>query len=106
MLRASRFHVTVREDDAVVAYTGAKGRRRILQLSPADMAALGAADGDLIEMLGRHPAPLRAWLRSGAETPGCIRLDRYARLVLGVADGDRVRLRSIAVPPLPNGMAG
>ena len=90
----------------MIAYACVKGRRRILHLSPADMTALGAADGGLIEMLGRHPAPLRAWLRRAPETIGCIRLDLYARLVLSIAEGHHVHLRAIAVPPLPNRMAG
>jgi N-methylhydantoinase B len=104
-LRQERFYIKVIEDNLLDSYTGAKGRRRILRLAPADIAALGAADGDLVEMLGRHPAPLRAWLKTDTETAGQIRLDPYALLVLGVAAGDSVRIRTIAVPPLPNGMA-
>ena len=38
--------------------------------------------------------------------PGAIRLDPFARTVLAVNEGDRVTIRTLATPPLPNGMAG
>ncbi len=104
-MRRSRFHVRVVPDDTIDPYTGAKGRRRVLVMAADDIARLGAQDGDLIEMLGRHPAPLRAWLHLGTETPGHVRLDKFARDVLGVTGGGPVMLHLIKVPPLPNGMA-
>jgi N-methylhydantoinase B len=104
-MRQNRFEIRVTADDTIDSYTGAKGRRRVLRLAAADMSRLGAQPGGLIEMLGRHPAPLRAWLLADAQPPGTIRLDAFARQVLGVADGDHVVLRAIDVPPLPNGMA-
>ena len=44
------------------AYEGRRGRHRVLRLAPALARALGVAAGDLVELLGRHPAPLRAWV--------------------------------------------
>jgi len=106
-LRARRFSLRVVADDAVVAYAGAKGKRRILGLSAADAAALGVADDALVEMLGGNPAPLRAWVRVLADAvAGTVRLDGFARTVLAVGDGDSVVVRVLRTPALPGGMAG
>ncbi len=78
----------------------------VLGLAAADMAALGAKDGDLVEILGRHPAPLRAWLWTDGVAAGSVRLDEFGRRVLGVSNGDPISLRSLTMPPLPHGMAG
>lgn len=104
-LRARRFCLRVIADDTIEAYAGAKGRRRVLLLSAPDARALGACDGDMVELLGANPAPLRAWLRIGETPEGHARLDAFARKVLRVADGDAVRVRLLAMPPLPKGMA-
>ena len=57
-------------------------------------------------MLGAHPAPLRAWvLLDGAEDPDVIRLDSFARDVLGVSAGDRVILRKLPTGEVPGGRA-
>ena len=93
-------------DDALYAYTGAKGKRRVLRLSPGDAQTLGASNDTLVEMLGNNPAPLRAWVRIDEGATGAIRLDPFARTVLAVNEGDRVTIRTLATPPLPNGMAG
>jgi hypothetical protein len=106
-MRGRRFSLRVVPDDAVVAYAGAKGKRRILLLGPADASALGVANDSLVEMLGNNPAPLRAWVRIVADaTAGEVRLDAFARTVLKVGDGDRVVVRVLRTPPLPAGMAG
>jgi N-methylhydantoinase B len=105
-LREQQFRLRVVADDTIIAYAGAKGRRRIVHLSPHDAAALGARDDDLIEMLGGNPAPLRAWVRIGDTVAGQVRLDEFARRVLGCDDGDSVRLRPLAMPPVPLGLAG
>ena len=105
-LRGWRFTVNVIADDALYAYAGAKGKRRVLRLSPTDAQALGAGNDTLVEMLGNNPAPLRAWVLIDEGAPGAIRLDPFARTVLAVNEGDRVTIRTLATPPLPNGMAG
>ncbi len=92
-------------DDAVESYTGVKGKRRVLCLTAADAVRCGLERDSLIEMLGRNPTPLRAWVRIAEGEAGAVRLDAFARTVLAVADGGRVTLRLLAVPPLPNGMA-
>ena len=60
----------------------------------------------LIEMLGVHPAPLRAWVRlSPEEAPGTVRLDAFAREVLGVRAGAMVILRKMPTVDVPGGLA-
>ena len=105
-LRRQRFHLRVTADDAIDAYVGAKGRRRIVRLAARDAAALGARDDDLVELLGANPAPLRGWVRIGEASQGNVRLDDFARRVLRCDDGDTVQIRLLAMPPLPKGMAG
>jgi len=105
-IRQLRFHLLVVADDALDAYVGAKGRRRVVRLAARDAAAVGAQEGDLVELLGANPAPLRAWVQIRDTAEGEVRLDAFARRVLRCAGGDAVQLRLLAMPPLPKGMAG
>ncbi len=105
-LRGRRYELRVVADDTIDAYAGARGKRRIVVLSAADAAALGARDGDLIELLGANPAPLRGWARIAGGPAGELRLDAFARRVSRCEDGDMVRIRRLAMPPLPKGLAG
>jgi N-methylhydantoinase B len=86
-------------------YEGGRGRHRVLRLSPGLAASLRLSTGDLIELLGRHPAPLRAWVRTDAAAPGDrVALDALGRRILGVEPGDEVRIRRLVMPPLPGGL--
>ncbi len=86
-------------------YEGRRGKHRVVLLAPGLAAGLGLATGDLVEMLGRHPAPLRAWARVAADAPeGRIPLDELGRRILGVAPGDTVEVRRLAMPPIPGGL--
>ena len=107
-LAVERFTLSVIADDTLVPYVGAKGRHRIVTLAEADASRLGAAPDALVEMFGRHPAPLRAWvlIAPASEAAGSIRLDAFGRTVLGVRHGDRVRLRHVPVPRVPAGITG
>jgi hypothetical protein len=59
-----------------------------------------------VEILGRHPAPLRGWVRITAAHPnGGIRLDEFGRKVLGVSNGDEVEVRYVYSTPVPMGLA-
>jgi N-methylhydantoinase B len=87
-------------------YTGVKGRHRLFRLSPALAARLALAAGDLVELRGRHPAPLRGWIRLDPTVPpDAIPLDAFGRAVLGTAPPDTVELRKLPTPPIPAGMA-
>lgn len=105
-MRQLGFHLRVVADDAIEAYAGAKGRRRIVRLAARDAATLGAQEDDLVELLGANPAPLRGWVRIGEARAGEVRLDEFARRVLRCAHGGSVQLRLLCMPPLPKGMAG
>ncbi|MCZ6843616.1 MAG: hydantoinase B/oxoprolinase family protein [SAR324 cluster bacterium] len=105
-LEGERFRVPVRADDEHDPYTGAKGRRRMLELAPAQAERLDATEDSLLEILGAHPAPLRAWARINPAASGeAIRLDAFGRKVLGVNEGDMVILRRLSMPSIPGGMA-
>lgn len=98
-----RFPVAADERDP---YEGRRGKHRVLRLAPALASSLPVATGDLVELLGRHPAPLRAWVRCETGAPdGQVPLDALGRRILGVAPGDTVELRRLATPPLPGGLA-
>ena len=87
------------------AYEGGRGKHRVLRLSPALAQTFGVATDDLVEMLGRHPAPLRAWVRIDPAAPDArIALDTLGRRILGVAPDDGVMVRRLAMPPIPGGL--
>jgi len=97
-----RFPVTADERDP---YEGRLGRHRVLRVAPAMAADLGLAAGDLIELRGRHPAPLRAWLRVEADAhEGQVALDALGRRILGVSPGDSVEVKHLPMPPIPGGL--
>ena len=88
-------------------YEGERGKHRILRVSPALAKTLRVRTGDLVEMLGRHPAPLRAWARIDEGAPdGRIALDALGRRILGVAPDDGVVVRRLPTPPIPGGLVG
>ncbi len=104
-LASNRHYLRFRNDDAVEPYVGAKGKRRILTLDPNDATALGVSSNDLVEMYGRHPAPLRAWVRLAPGKPGEIPMDDFGRRVLGVKEGDSIMVRFVPTPILEKGYA-
>jgi N-methylhydantoinase B len=105
-LAAARRRLPVRADERP-AYAGDRGRHRVLRLAPALARQLGLAPGDLVELHGAHPAPLRAWVAlDTGSADGEVPLDALGRRMLGVAPGDAVELRRLATPPVPGGLAG
>lgn len=103
-LQSARRHVRIAADERD-PYEGVKGRHRVFRVPPALATALGLVDGDLAELRGRHPAPLRGWVRVAAAVGDVIPLDAFGRAVLGVGAGDTVEVRRLEMPPLPGGMA-
>ena len=105
-LREKRYRATVIADDDLDPYVGARGRRRTVDLSPDAASRLGVDNDDLVEILGRHPAPMRGWVRITVDHPvDGIRLDAFGRKVLGVSDGDEVLVRYVFSTPVPMGLA-
>ena len=88
-------------DDGEPYRHGTLSRRRICRLSPADADGLGLVEGDLLELVGRGGAPLRAWAAlDAAVASGTVPLDALAARALGVeADGSvwirRLRLAQV-----------
>ncbi|MBM3573156.1 MAG: hydantoinase B/oxoprolinase family protein, partial [Alphaproteobacteria bacterium] len=106
-LAARRQYVPLRRNDRIDCYVGVKGRRRIVALSPKIARRLGLRADDLIEMVGRHPAPLRAWVRISKRAPAAtLAMDEFGCRVLGCQSGDHVMIRKLAMPDLPRGFAG
>ena len=105
-LASSRPRLSIVPDERP-AYTGGKGMRRIVRLHGATAGRLGVDHDTLVELLGRHPAPLRAWVRLDDRiAEGDCPLDAFGRRVLGVAPGDTVVVRSLRTPPVAAGLAG
>ena len=86
-------------------YAGVKGRHRLFRIAPALAATLALQYGDLVELRGRHPAPLRGWV-SLDTAPGAIGLDAFGRAVLGTETGATVEVRRLEMPLIPGGMTG
>jgi len=105
-MKSSRVKLTLRGDEVIETYVGAKGRRRILMLAASDASRLKVMDDDLVELMGKNPAPLRAWVRVVGESfAGTVHMDAFGRKILGSADGEEVTLIALATPELPRGMA-
>ena len=105
-LKSKRVKLKLIADDTIDSYVGAKGRRRILTLAATDAKHLNVDHDDLVELLGKHPAPLRAWVRIATDiTCGTVRMDAFGQKVLGLNDGDETTLVVLSTPQLPKGMA-
>ena len=93
--QASLFQVVADETNP---YEGIRGRHRVLRVHPSS----GLRPNQLVELLGRHPAPLRSWVKLDAAVPaGAVPLDEFGRRVLGVEPGAKVRLRVLPAPIEP-----
>ncbi len=85
-------------------YEGERGKHRLLRLEPGLARELGVS---ACELLGRHPAPLRAWVKLDPEVgDAVIGLDSLGRRILGIESGDTVELRRLPMPPIPGGLVG
>ncbi|MGE0714135.1 MAG: hydantoinase B/oxoprolinase family protein [Alphaproteobacteria bacterium] len=75
------------------------GARRLLRIAGATAATLGADAGDIVELVPERGAPLRLFVAID-ETAAldAAALGPLARGLLGVADGDRIRARTVPTP--------
>ena len=88
--------------DEASPYEGIKGRHRVLTMRASTAQRLGLRANQLVELLGRHPAPLRAWIKIDERAPAnSLPMDLFGRQVLGVQAGDTVRLRAIETAIAP-----
>ena len=92
-LRNQRIWLII-ESDETYPYIGLRGKRRQIKLSTLTLQRLGIPIGSLVELVGKHPAPLRCWVAAttGSDSELCP-MDRFGRKILGVGPGDRVLLR-------------
>jgi N-methylhydantoinase B len=103
-IAAGRSRWTIR-DDETDPYEGRRGRHRMVTLSRTIAEKIGAEANTLVEMHGRNPAPLRAWVRIVDGADDSIPLDDFGRRVLGVSAGDEVELRALTMPHVPGGLS-
>ncbi|MAG14663.1 MAG: 5-oxoprolinase [Dehalococcoidales bacterium] len=77
-------------------YEGMEGEHRVCRLAPETAKRLQAADRDLLEMLGKHICPLRAWLIiDPGLKQGEVPLDKIGQSILGVKPEDKIWVRRI-----------
>ena len=77
-------------------YEGIKGRHRTISISRAFAQKNDLADGQLAELIGKNPAPLRGWVKLVDADIGedfSTELDDFGRRSLGVDPGDQVLFR-------------
>jgi N-methylhydantoinase B len=73
--------------------TGELGRHRRFRLHPNTASRLGVAGGDLAELLGAPPTPLRGWIEIDRQVaPDSVTLDAWGQRFLGRIEGTEVRL--------------
>ncbi len=102
--RALARGIRARVEDAEVIGADALVNGRRLCFVPRGLASrLGLRPGELVELWGTHPAPLRAWVGpidrvscNGKTTKSRVYLDAYSRTVLGAEPGDWVHVRQLA----------
>jgi N-methylhydantoinase B len=104
-LTAARRRIPVQPDERD-PYEGARGKHRVLRLASRLARELGVEAGDLVELVGRHPAPLRAWVKLDPQAPeGQVPLDGLGRRILGIGAEGAVDVRWLPMPPIPGGLA-
>jgi N-methylhydantoinase B len=95
-LAARRRRLTVVEARRPLYREGAVSRRRICPLSPSDARSLGLRAGDIVELVGRRGAPLRAWVVTDPKgQAGRLPLDPLGCQVLGVSPGEALEVRRL-----------
>jgi N-methylhydantoinase B len=105
-MKAARFHIEVDLIAGLEPYAGRKGKRRVVDLAPRDAERLGVGNDDLVELIGRNPAPLRGWVRIVSDRPeGILPIDEFGCKVLGISSGSRIEIRRLWMPHIPKGMA-
>jgi hypothetical protein len=73
---------------------GDLGRHRRICLNPSTVSRFGLFGGDLVELIGANPVPLRGWVEvaeNAAEDQ--IAVDAWGQGVLGSGEGTEVMLR-------------
>jgi N-methylhydantoinase B len=72
---------------------GYKQGRRLLRLGPGAAARLGVKEGDIVELVSRRGAPLRAWVEVSHREGEQPSLSPDGLAMLGVREGEAVEIR-------------
>jgi hypothetical protein len=65
-----------------------------MRLNPATASVMGLTGGDLVELIGSHPTPLRGWVELDRRvSEGGVTLDRWGQQFLGRPEGNTVQLQ-------------
>ncbi len=95
-IEGSRLRLTVVECAEPLYAAGRYSRHRICRLNPEDAARLGAAEDDILELVGKSGPALRAWaVIDPGVAAGTLPLDELGRRVVAVKAGERLYLRSL-----------
>ena len=94
-LEAQRRFATLGTLPETRAFAGQRGRHRRAELSSAIIDRWGLVPGGLIELHGRHPAPLRAWIYVGDIPDETVAIGASGLAILGLAEGERTLLRRL-----------
>jgi N-methylhydantoinase B len=95
-IAAKRFALAVVPIDTALYRKGAVSERRICPINPADAKRGGFRSDDIVELMSGRGAPLRAWIALDRRSkPGTVPLDAYARRVLRLDAGDRLRIAAL-----------
>ena len=95
-IEGSRLRLAVAECAEPLYAAGRYSRHRICRLNPEDAATLGAAEDDILELVGKSGPALRAWaVIDPGVAAGTLPLDELGRRVVAVAAGERLYLRRL-----------
>ncbi|MEK7878916.1 MAG: hydantoinase B/oxoprolinase family protein, partial [candidate division NC10 bacterium] len=72
-----------------------KGGRRVVRLSPLAAVRLGVKEGDIVELVSRRGAPLRAWVEMNTREGDDAYLSADGLPMLGAGEGERVEIRLV-----------
>ncbi|MGE0151607.1 MAG: hydantoinase B/oxoprolinase family protein [Reyranellaceae bacterium] len=98
-LQKARKSFRILADSELAPYEGRRGWHRMVDMSEDMAKSLGAAPGQLVELLGRHPAPLRGWVRIRKGHPAdTLKMDDFGMKVLGLRTGDSIEVRVVESP--------
>lgn len=93
--RSARLNLPLATLPAGRAFGGVRGQHRRVEISPATAEAHGLEPGSLIELFGRHPAPLRVWIYLADMPDGQLALAGDGMDILGLVPGQTALVRAV-----------
>ncbi len=93
--KTARLHLTLATIPDERAFAGIRGCHRRAEMSAATATKHGLQVGGLVELYGRHPAPLRVWIYEGEAPEDGIAIAEDAFAILGLNAGQPVLVRPV-----------